>query len=295
MDSENKRDILTPGGLKVLSLYDGMACAALACIEADLPIEKYVAYEIDKYAVKTSSHNFPFIEHKGDVFSADYSGIGEIDILMGGSPCTFWSVCQKQNRETEASGMGWELFSQYTRALHEVKPKYFIYENNKSMSNAIRESITKTFGFEPICINSALLSAQNRQRLYWVGKKNKYGAYDKVDAEQPNDLGILLKDVLDGASSYRCTAHGKSFCLDASYWKTPGSPETFLEGGHARSNRSMVAEPVNTVDDDKSFALKSTYYKSATANFLNGGGHYPATGVDSTRSTTPVDRPNGGV
>lgn len=116
---------------------------------------------------------------------------------MGGSPCTFWSLCKSRGREVEANGMGWELFSQYLRALHEVKPKYFIYENNKSMSQAIRDSIDQAFGFEAVCINSALVSAQNRHRLYWVGKRNDDGTYSKVPVEQPNDRGILLADVLD--------------------------------------------------------------------------------------------------
>ena len=81
--------------------------------------------------------------------------------------------------------MGWELFSQYVRAIREAKPKVFIYENNKSMSAAIRESIDKEFGFEAVYINSALLSAQNRQRLYWVGARNEDGTYHKVPVEQP--------------------------------------------------------------------------------------------------------------
>lgn len=134
----NKRDLRTPDGVKVLSLFDGMACAMLALIEAGIGVSRYVAYEIDKYAVKTSAHNFPFIEHMGDVFGANFSQYHGFDLLMGGSPCTYWSICQKQNRETEASGLGWELFSRYVKALNEAKPKYFIYENNKSMSPAIR-------------------------------------------------------------------------------------------------------------------------------------------------------------
>lgn len=166
-------------------------------------IDHYVAFEIDKYAVKTSSHNFPFIEHKGDVFEANFRQYEGFDFLIGGSPCTYWSIAQKNNRETEASGMGWELFSQYVRALREAKPKYFIYENNKSMSNAIRESISSTFGFEPICINSALVSAQNRQRLYWCGVRQEDGTYAKADIPQPEDKGILLKDVLDGTRGGR--------------------------------------------------------------------------------------------
>ena len=186
--------------MKVLSLFDGMACGMLAMMEAGIEVEKYVAYEIDKYAVQTSTHNFPMIEHRGDVFDADFTEFYDFDFLVGGSPCTYWSIAQKNNRETEASGMGWELFSQYVRALHEAKPKFFIYENNKSMSKAIRASIDEAFGFEAIGINSALVSAQNRQRLYWVGKRNEDGTYSKVDIEQPEDRGILLKDVLDSGS-----------------------------------------------------------------------------------------------
>lgn len=136
------------------------------------------------------------------------------------------------------------------------------------MSKAIRDSIRQAFGFEEICINSALVSAQNRQRYYWVGRRNDDGTYSKVDVQQPEDRGILLKDILDNAVPYRQTVDGKGFCLDASYTKTPGSPATFLEGGHARANRSMAVEPVN-----------AQTYKSGIANLLNGGGHFPQSGV----------------
>ena len=191
--------------MKVLSLFDGMACGMLAMQMAGIEVDRYVAYEIDKYAVQTSSHNFPMIEHRGDVFKADFTEFEGFDFLVGGSPCTYWSIAQKNNRETEASGMGWELFSQYVRALHEAKPRFFVYENNKSMSKAIRGSIDKAFGFEAIGINSALVSAQNRQRLYWVGKRNEDGTYSKVDIERPEDRGILLKDVLESGSGKSLT------------------------------------------------------------------------------------------
>lgn len=173
----------------------------LALIEAGIPVSEYIAYEIDKYAVKTSLYNFPQIKHCGDVFKADYSALGRVDLLVGGSPCTFWSICQSKDRETKAEGMGWELFSQYLRALREVRPNYFIYENNKSMSPAIRNSIDDAFGFEAICINSALVSAQNRNRLYWVGKRNEDGTYSKVEVSQPEDRGIFLESVLDRTGS----------------------------------------------------------------------------------------------
>lgn len=221
--------------MKVLSLFDGMACGMLAMIEAGIKVERYVAYEIDKYAVQTSAHNFPMIEHRGDVFRADFTEFRGFDFVVGGSPCTYWSIAQKNNRETEASGMGWELFSQYVRAVKEAQPVYFIYENNKSMANAIRESITQTFGFEPICINSALVSAQNRNRLYWVGKRNPDGSYSRVKVEQPEDRGILLRDVLDRAVAWQ----DKSFCITATEHK--GSTPDYTLTKH---KRTMVAEPI---------------------------------------------------
>ena len=182
--------------MNILSLFDGMACGMLAMMKAGIQVDNYYAYEIDKYAVQTALHNFTDIQEFGDVFNADFTKHKDIDYLIGGSPCTYWSIAQSPDkRETTASGIGWELFSQYVRALHEAKPKYFIYENNKSMAKAIYQSISETFGFEPIMINSALVSAQNRQRYYWVGKRNDDGIYSKVDVQQPEDRGILLKDI----------------------------------------------------------------------------------------------------
>ena len=120
--------------MRVLSLFDGMSCGMLAMLAAEQEVNEYVAYEIDKYATQTAQHNFPMIQEKGDVFKADFREYEGFDFLVGGSPCTYWSIAQTKHRETVASGMGWELFSQYVRALKEAKPKYFIYENNKSMS-----------------------------------------------------------------------------------------------------------------------------------------------------------------
>lgn len=201
--------------IKVLSLFDGMSCGMLAFNKADVLVDRYVAYEIDKYAIQTSQHNFPSIEHKGDVFNADFSEYIGFDYLIGGSPCTYWSIAQTKNRETTASGLGWELFSQYIRALKQAKPKYFIYENNKSMSKEIRKSISETFGFEPIMIDSALVSAQSRKRLYWVGKLNADGIYSKVDVKLPEDKHIITRDILD--SGCDLLGRDKAFCLTARY------------------------------------------------------------------------------
>lgn len=255
-------------GVKVLSLFDGMACGMLAMQKAGVEVEEYTAYEVDKYAIQTATHNFPMIKECGDVFKADFTQYKDIDYIVGGSPCTYWSIAQKNNRETEASGLGWELFSQYVRAVREVKPKFFIYENNKSMSNAIRESITKTFGFEPICINSALVSAQNRQRLYWVGKRNADGTYSKVDVKQPKDRGILLKDVLDGV-----TDRDKGRAVIGSTGRTT-TREYFI-----KSQGNMSFEPVRVgalprpngeLSTSQAMRVYSTEGKSV--NLVSGGG-----------------------
>lgn len=262
--------------MKVLSLFDGMACGMLAMQRAVIEVDRYVAYEIDKYAVQTSSHNFPMIEHRGDVFRADFTEFSGFDFLIGGSPCTYWSIAQKNNRETEASGMGWELFSQYVRALHEAKPKFFVYENNKSMSKAIRASIDEAFGFEAICINSALVSAQNRQRLYWVGKRNEDGTYSKVDVEQPEDRGILLKDILEiGASEPVCPDGERAKTLTASYYKYAAS-DSFKKA----NPRMGIAEPVRVgalprpngeLSTSQAFRVYSTEGKSVNLTAQGGG------------------------
>ena len=124
-------------------------------------------------------------------------------LLIGGSPCTHWSIAQTKNRETEASGIGWELFLNYRIARDKYKPDFFLYENNKSMSPAIRAQITAELGVEPVLINSALVSAQNRQRLYWVGKREPDGTYSQVRVEQPEDRGILLRDILETVVVWR--------------------------------------------------------------------------------------------
>lgn len=182
--------------MNVLSLFDGMACGMLAMQKAGVTVDRYVAFEKEDGAIRTASHNFPTIEQRGDVFLGDFTEFQGFDFLIGGSPCTYWSVAQKKDREVEASGLGWELFQQYVRALKEAQPRYFIYENNKSMSKAIRESISTAFGFEPVCINSALVSGQRRWRLYWVGKRNPDGKYSKVNVIQPKDRKIYLDQLL---------------------------------------------------------------------------------------------------
>ena len=250
--------------MKVLSLFDGMSCGYLAMIAAGIRVDRYDAWEIDKYAVQASKHNFPQIMHHGDVFEADFTEYQGYDFLVGGSPCTYWSIAQSPDkRETTASGLGWDLFSQYVRALHEAQPRMFIYENNKSMSKDIRASITETFGFEPICINSALVSAQNRQRLYWVGVRNADGTYRKASIEQPEDRGILLKDVLDSAQGVGLD-NGKGYALTAHY---SGSNATDI----SRRRNTQAAIRVCEMMPSQGYRIYDIYGKSTTVTASSGG------------------------
>lgn len=170
-------------------------------------------------------------------------------LVIGGSPCTHWSIAQTKNRETEPSGLGWDLFENYLFSLDRHKADFFLYENNKSMSAAIREEITKRLGVEPICINSALVSAQNRQRLYWTNIPG---------VQQPEDRGILLRDILESGDAW-CE---KSYCLAAN------------RGGHCLSHdlafgkNNYAAEPINVTKDGKAKCLRSSAYKDGIRNMV---------------------------
>lgn len=179
--------------MKVLSLFDGISCGMVALERAGIPVERYVAYEIDEDAIKVSRYNYPIIEQKGDVFKAEYTE-GEFDLLIGGSPCTYWSIARTDGkRETTSTGFGWELFMQYVRALKETKPKYFLYENNNSMNGLIKEEITKQLGVLPIMIDSSLVSAQNRKRLYWT---------NIPFVCQPKDKCLCINDIVEKNADY---------------------------------------------------------------------------------------------
>lgn len=177
--------------MKVLSLFDGISCGIVALERVGVSVERYVAYEIESNAIKISKKNHPQIEHCGDVTTADFTQYRGFDLLIGGSPCTNWS-CAKNHKAKEKKelfineGIGWELFKQYARAKEEVKPKYFLYENNYRISQNIVDAITSILGVEPIMIDSALVSAQRRKRLYWTNIPN---------VKQPEDRNLCLRDI----------------------------------------------------------------------------------------------------
>lgn len=246
-----------------------------------------------------------------------------IKLLIGGSPCTYWSIAQKNNRETTAEGLGWELFKNYLIAKEKFKPDFFLYENNKSAAQAIKDQIKhelsvwdgtllmRDTGARYIEINSALVSAQNRQRFY---------VHNCGEVGQPEDRGILLKDILESC----VVDKDKSYCLKhqagnaRDYFKKhhtqvvyepviiqnahgfnkggvkQGKTPTLTANGKWVYNTPVVTpiayEPVNACEDGKSRTIKAQYAKNGIANFITNGGH-AATGVTEPICAIPTDKP----
>lgn len=211
-----------------------------------------------------------------------------LKILIGGSPCTFWSVAQKNNRETTAEGQGWELFKNYLIAKEKFKPDIFVYENNKSAAQAIKDQIKKELNVDEINnhyieINSALVSAQNRQRFY---------VHNCGNVKQPDDRHIYLKDILQPSlilnegyelkNIKRFSQYGnedKSRPITAHYPNNCGGWfERINDPNPAKQQVDIIAEPINVCADNKSHTIKAQYYKNGIANFVTNGG-FGATAV----------------
>jgi DNA (cytosine-5)-methyltransferase 3A len=166
----------------VLSLFDGMSCGRLALDRAGIEFDKYYASEIDKWAIGVSYNNWSDINQLGDVTTINKRHVENIDLLIGGSPCQSFSIAGDGTGFDGSSKLFWE----YVRLLKELKPKYFLLEN-VVMRQEWQDIISEALGVKPIDINSRLLSAQNRPRLYWTNIPN---------VEQPEDLGLTLSDIL---------------------------------------------------------------------------------------------------
>lgn len=241
--------------MRILSLFDGISCGRVALDRAGIAVEDYAAFEIDRFAVQTSAKNYPDIRHFGNVFEGDFTKFKGCDLLLGGSPCTYWSIA-KRNRETTCDGEGFKLFMQYVRALNEARPTYFLYENNYSIHQNIKDEISRQLGVQPIMINSALVSAQQRKRCYWT---------NIPDVAQPADKGIMLNDIIDPEA---VGWNKKSYCMTANY------AGATLRNTLERHQRTMVAVPVRIGDIGSSSQgqrVYSVYGKSVCLSAQPGG------------------------
>lgn len=188
--------------INVLSLFDGMSCGQIALERAKIKVNKYFASEINKYAIKVTQCNYPNTIQLGDITQINGHMLPKIDLIMGGSPCQGFSFAGKQMNFNDPRS---RLFFEYIRLLKECKPKWFLLEN-VVMLKEYEQVITEYLNAQPIMINSALVSAQNRKRLYWTNITN---------IEQPKDKQIILNDILENGFADR----NKSYCIDANYFK----------------------------------------------------------------------------
>ena len=179
----------------MLSLFDGMSCGQIALERAGIKVNNYFASEIDKYAIQVAKHNYTNTQHIGDVTKVKASELPKIDLLIGGSPCQGFSFAGKQLNFNDPRS---KLFFEFVRLLNECNPKYFLLENVK-MKKEYQDVITEHLGVEPIEINSNLLSAQNRKRIYWTNIPG---------VAIPNDKGILLKDIVHENESIDTALNG---------------------------------------------------------------------------------------
>ena len=210
-------------GIRVLSLFDGMSCARIALKELGVKVDTYYASEIDKHAIAQTQKNFPDTIQLGDVTKVNAKELGHIDLLVGGSPCTNFSFAGRRNgmntttneeiytldRYLELKEQGFQfdgesfLFWEYMRILHEVRetnPNVFFFLENVEMGEKWESVLTQAIGIPGVHVKSALVSAQNRRRIYWTNIRTKMqGLLRKVvpDIPQPEDKGIYLQDILE--------------------------------------------------------------------------------------------------
>lgn len=255
--------------MKVLSLFDGISCGRVALERADILVEKYYASEIDRYAISVAQAMYPDTIQVGDVNKLNYLELLDVDMIIGGSPCQDLSIA-KQNRQGlrgERSGLFWK----YVEVLEVIHPKWFLLENVASMKNEDRDAITETLKriypeTECIMINSALVSAQQRKRYYWTN----------WHVEQPQDKGILLKDILeDSADSIGAAMRTRE--------DENGKFKRLEVNGQEKSNAltsvqtdSMVCEPIRigtlpNLGKGQANRIYSVCGKSVCLNALGGG------------------------
>ncbi len=267
-------------GINVLSLFDGISCGRCALERAGIKVDKYFASEIDKYAIKVSKENWPDIIQLGSVTEVDISKLPKIDILIGGSPCQSFSCA--------GNGLGFEgksgLFYEYVKILKSLQDKdptvYFLLEN-VVMKQEWRDIISSELGVHPIKINSSLVSAQSRNRLYWT---------NIPQLTQPEDKNILLKDILEENVDKKYFYSEKAI----SYLDRSKINKRFAMYNDDSKSTCLVANfcksiPYNVfVDKEKSFCLTSNYSNIACVNYNKGQGQIVFDN-NSIRRLTPTE------
>lgn len=247
--------------MRVVSAFDGMSCGQLALQRAGIPYNEYFSFEIDKFAVSIAQKNFPNTWQLGGIENWKQWGLNNVDLLIGGSPCQGFSFAGKQLNFNDPRS---KLFFHFVDMLNHYKPLYFLLEN-VVMRKDFQDIISNFLGTEPIKINSALVSAQNRKRLYWTNIPN---------VTQPKDQGILLKDVIAGRIVGRArNAEGKRIDHKGSVaGKT--TQEIEINKNPGKTNALSTVQKDNilipVIKSNGSFKIKSDKSQCIDANYCKG-------------------------
>jgi DNA-cytosine methyltransferase len=287
-------------GINVLSLFDGMSCGQQALERCCIQVENYFASEIDKYAITVTMANYPNTIQLGSVVNVDGYKLPKIDLLIGGSPCQSFSFAGKRKGmstkceteiltlehylELKSDGYEFEgqsyLFWEFMRLLNEVKPKYFLLENVE-MGEKWEKVLSKAIGVNGIHINSALVSAQNRKRIYWtnIGMQpgGLFGDLESV-IPQPKDKGILLKDILESE-------------VDEKYFLSDKIAERIAGAYNVSNQGKKINEPI-----DKSHSLMARDYKGFGNQGMTGivcHNTMPRSSTSGKGGTGPLSRTDG--
>ena len=259
--------------MNVLSCFDGMSCAQIALSKAGINYSTYYASELDKYAIQVTQANYPNTVQLGDIRNVDSLALPKIDLLVGGSPCQGFSFAGKQlNFEDPRS----KLFFDFVRLKDTLKPKYFLLENVR-MSKQSQDIISKYMGCEPVAINSALVSAQSRQRLYWTN----------IPFTMPEDKGVVLGDVLETGFTDR----DKSHCIDANYFKG-GNLKSYFDKGRRQLvfNKPVQVNPSKKAGGKQPYIQDRVFSKQGKSHALTAS-FASRTNVDDNgfRKLTPLE------
>ena len=271
--------------MNVLSLFDGISAGRVALERAGIEVSKYYACEIDKYAIKISQKNYPDIIQLGDVAAVSAADVESIDLLIGGSPCQAFSNAGNKLGFDDPRG---KLFFEYVRLLRELNPKYFLLENVK-MKPEHEAVITEYLGVDPIEINSSLVSAQNRKRLYWTNipfdglPEDKHILLRDILEKQPNEYTLMSDKFTTRNADAGCLVDGnkpKARTFSAMEYVKNGRQGDYVKCDAKGCVQVGRADDINGHD-----ILKRVYSqdgKSPTLNTCSGGNREPKVAIDST-------------
>ncbi len=212
---------MTDEGIVVLSCFDGMSCGQLALDKAGIKVKKYFASEIDKYAIQVSKHNYPNMVHLGDIQTIDIEKLPKIDLLIGGSPCQGFSYAGKQLNFDDPRSRLFFDFAEIYKKLKEKNPSLIFLLENVRMKQEYQDVISEYMGCKPIMINSKLVSAQNRVRLYWTNIPG---------VTQPDDCGLVLKDIIDYSDDNVLSESAMAYMMRGNEKWTAGKPRLHTYG-----------------------------------------------------------------